>query len=317
MGTPGNRTGIGRVTTSSQPKELVRPPRDVPHLVRWANLFGGFHNQFGWLWLGITAALGWFFLPFADFEGLYRFRGPLETAEGTVVASREANLSINDTPVYGQDYRFVGPDGVERKGTSYATGEQLPPGTRVTIEFPAGRPEISRIRGMRRGKFPIEGWVGVLVLGALVVFVGIGLGFLVTGLRRGLRANRLLAAGELALGRLKSREATSTQINNRTVWKFTFEFEDSGGRTHEAMARTHLAENLSDAAGEYLVYDPLDPSCAAMIDHMPGGVVISESGELEAGHAARAIAALLVPGAVVSVHALIAYFVLLYPWGGP
>ncbi|MBE3135272.1 MAG: hypothetical protein IMZ55_17540, partial [Acidobacteria bacterium] len=141
---------------------LASPPRDVPLLVWMTNLLGGFYNQFGWMWVGFTGVFLWVFVPFADVAVLYYFRGDLETASGRVVASRETNCSVNDVKVQAQDYRFVASDGAERQGTSFATGRRLNPGEAVTVEYVAGRPEISRIRGMRRGEFGVEGWGGLI-----------------------------------------------------------------------------------------------------------------------------------------------------------
>ena len=290
---------------------LVPPPRHVPALVRVSNLFGGFHGQFAWAWLGITGLILWFFLPNADVTGLYYFRTPLATAPGMVTATEETNFDENDTDVYAHTYRFTGGDGVERAGTSYDTGRRLDTGAGVTIEYVAADPGVSRIQGMRRKPFGIEGWGGMLALGVMGLFTILGLIFLVTGMWKGVKANRLLGSGRLALGRLKERRPTHTRINERTVYAFDFEFEAEDRRTHQATAKTHEVDRLSDPRGEFLLYDPVAPEQAVLLDNIPGAVRINEQGVLERDPARKALASLVLPALVVSVHAVIAWFVLL------
>jgi len=310
MGTVADPTSLPVMAEPKAVPALNPPPREVPMLVRASNLLGGFYNQFGWIWLGITGAIAWFFVPNADVAGLYHFTQPLATASGVVTASRETNFSENDVRVYAQTYRFEGPDGREREGQSYATGHRLDTGRKVTVEYVAGKPAISRIQGMRRSPFGIEGWTGLIVFGVLGVFVVVGLAFWVTGVRRGLRANRLLAGGMLALGRMTGRRRTRTRINKRIVYEFTFSFSADDRQTYEAKARTHETERLTDPQGEFLLYDPLDPPSAVLLDNIPGRVRIDDVGALETEKPHRAIASLLLPAVVLAANMVIALFVL-------
>ncbi len=309
----GKVPGVSRPPVEAAPKAvpaLADPPRTVPPLVRASNLFGGFLNQFGWLWLGLTGLFLWFLLPNADVAGLYYFRGRLAEAPGVVVASEETNFSENDTDVYAHTYRFTGPDGIERDGVSYATGRRLEAGANVSVEYVPDAPAVSRIRGMRREPFGIEGWGGLIVLGVLSVFSVIGVGFLAAGLRKGMKANRLLASGRLALGRLTEKRPTNTQINEQTVWAFTFECQGDDRRTHHVTAKTHKVARLSDPRGEFLLYDPVDPTHAVLLDNIPGAARINDLGQLETDRPHKALATLLLPAGIVSAHAVVAYLVL-------
>lgn len=109
-----------------------------------------------------------------------------------------------------------------------------------------------------------------LMLAFVLLFPVIGLAFIVAGLRKGLRGMRLLRHGMLAEGRFTGKRATNTRINKRTVWELTFEFTTASGRRATATARTHEPEALMDQTLEPLVYDPLDPSNAVMLDDLPG-----------------------------------------------
>jgi hypothetical protein len=158
---------------------------------------------------------------------------------------------VSQPPVYAHTYRFTGRDGIDREGVSYATGRRLGAGTDMTVEYVPADPAISRIRGMRREPFGVEGWGGVLVFGVLGTFTVIGVAFLAAGVRKGVRANHLLASGRLALGRLKEKRPTNTRINDQTVWEFTFEFQGEDLRPHEAKARTHKVADLADPAASF------------------------------------------------------------------
>jgi len=299
--------------TDAPPKPLpalVPPPRSVPLAVRVGNLFGGFFNQFAWLWLGLTGAFAWFFLGNADLAGLYHFRRPLGRAQGVVTASRGTNFKENDVRVYAHVFRFEGPDGRAYTGTSYATGRRLKKGTRVAVEFVRDDPSIARIVGMRRAEFGIEGWGGVFVLGLLGTFTAVGVGMLAKGVHKGLKANRLLATGLPALGRLKARRPTNTSVNDRTVWEFTFEFRTEDGQTCEAKARTHQVDRLSDPRGEYLLYDPARPAEAVFLDEIPGPVRIDEFGALEATSPLRSLLSLGLPALVLAGHGTAAWLIL-------
>jgi len=289
---------------------MADPPRDVPVLVRSSNLLGGFYNQFAWLWLGLTGVFLWVFVPNADVAGLWHFRGEVATAPGVVAASRETNCSENDVRVYGHTFRFTGPDGIERTGESFATGRRLDPGTEVTVEVAPGDPSVARVQGMRRKPFGMGGWAGLVIPGVGAVFSVVGVIMLTVGVRKGLKANRMLRSGLLALGRLKARRPTNTRINDRMVYEFTFEFVADDRRTHEMKAKTHQVDRLSDPRGEFLLYDPIDPSHAVLMDDMPGAVRVGEFGQLETERPAKAALALAVPAIVLTVHAAAAWLVL-------
>ncbi|MBL7140152.1 MAG: hypothetical protein ISS74_04515 [Planctomycetes bacterium] len=289
---------------------MADPPRDVPVLVRSSNLLGGFYNQFAWLWLGLTGVFLWVFVPNADVAGLWHFGGETATAPGVVTASRETNCMENDVRVYGHTFRFTGPDGVERTGESFATGRRLDPEQEVTVEVAPGAPSVARIRGMRRRPFGVEGWGGLLMVGMLAVFSVVGVVMLTVGVRKGLKANRMLRSGLLTLGRLKARRPTNTCINDRTVYEFTFEFVADDRRTHEAKAKTHDVDRLSDPRGEFLLYDPVDPSYAVLLDDIPGAVRVGEFGQLETERPAKAVRSFLLPALVLGAHSVAAWVVL-------
>lgn len=284
---------------------LTGPPRSVPLLVRGRILFGGFVSQFGWAFFGFGMVFFWIFALNADLLGWYFFSGELETAKGVVTRSEETRASeggsehSEGTPVYKNHYRFTYGEW-EYEGSSYATGRRKEAGKAVTIEFPRGDPERSRIRGMRTAVF---GPMAALA----AIFPAVGLCFIVAGLRKGRKAMRLLVHGKQGVGTLKSKEATGTQMNDQMVYKLTFEFVADDGRTYEAVAKTHQTHELEDDAEEPLLYDPIRPAYATMLDHLPGSPRIDANGSVQTDSAGRSLAVLFLPIISIAGHGIWAY----------
>lgn len=284
---------------------LTGPPRSVPLLVRLRLLFGGFLNQFGWIFFGFGMIFVWVFGFSTDPTAWLDFRGDLEEVRGVITRCEDTNASENEREIYAHYYEFK-TGGQEYDGVSYSVGKQSSPGDKVTVQFPPGRPSRSRIKGMRTSAFPI------FVL-FVVLFPLIGLCFLLSGFRKGRKAIRLLVNGEQASGVLKSKEPTNTKINNRPVYKLTFEFKDQTGQTHEATATTHEPERLQDDAEEPLLYDPLRPGYATMLDHLPGAPHVDEMGQIQAKSGSGSLLVLIVPTASIVGHGL--YLLLLLQGG--
>lgn len=285
---------------------LAGPPRSVPLLVRLRVLFGGFESQFGWVFFGFGLIFVWAFTVNADLTSWYRFRGQLDTAQGKVLYCKESGFIEGESEdslesTYAIHYSYGGPDGTEYKGVSYITGRQFEQGRKVTIEHPKGKPHISRIKGMR-GK-PV-GLIGLIppifvIAGALLVFRAI---------KKGFKANRLLALGEQTTGRLKLKKKMRESKDGRRVYKLTFEFNTPEGMTYQAMARTHETAKLQDQAEEPLLYDPMRPSYAVMLDDLPGNPRIMEDGTIQAGSASKTVITVIIPLATIIGHGIYIYF---------
>ncbi len=274
---------------------LAGPPRGVPLLVGLRVLFGGVLSQMGWFFFGFGMIFVWVFTLSSDLTGWYVFRGALEKAEGRITASRKTRMSVNDTPVWEYSYQFTAADGRSYEGKSYKTGGGERTGRAVQVEYRNGRPEASRIEGMRRGTV---GLIGVFP----VLFPAVGLAMVAGSARKGLKGLRLLREGHSAKGRLVGKEATNTKINEQVVYRMTFEFEAYDGRTYEAEARTHVPGVLEDEAEEPLLYDPADPSCAVMLDDLPGSPRIDEHGQIRCAAAPLAFASVLIPAVSILGH---------------
>ncbi|HUX15456.1 MAG TPA: DUF3592 domain-containing protein [Phycisphaerae bacterium] len=304
----GGSAGAGREMAeggrSKSPRPVCRledPPRPVPMGVRLSALVGGAMTQFGWAFFGFGLIFFWVFFPAAELVSLMEFRGERETAPGTVVRCEETNCEENETRVYAVHYAFTASDGVERQGVSYATGTPVAAGETVTVEYPKGKPSASRIQGFRRSMFSV--WASFLAIFPLV-----GLVFIVVGLKRGIKANRLLAHGKLGHGTLKDKKPTSVTVNDQRVWKLVFEFRADDGRTYETTVKTHETRLLEDDAEERLLYDPWDPNYATMLDNLPGSPAIDEAGHLKSASPLRSLAVAILPTVTILGHGLYVYY---------
>jgi hypothetical protein len=283
---------------------LIPPPRSVPVSLRLVVLFGGGLSQFGWLFFGFGMIFVWVFGSFADFTPLTFYKGPWRLAEGVITSGRDLHMKVNSASVYAHSFTFATPDGVRHEGRCRGTGGLQAPGTPVTIQYREWDPSVARLRGAGGGGLP---FVPLLFV---AIFPAVGLGFIIPALRRGLKANRLLAGGVLDHGALKSVRPTGTRINNRAILELIFEFE-VGGRTYTASAQTDEPAPLQDERREPLLYDPVDPTHAVMLDGLPGRPTIDPSGQFEGAGVGRLLGAALLPLLVIGVHGTVACLLLL------
>lgn len=285
---------------------LTRPPRQVPWPIQTQVLLGGFSSQFGWLFFGFGMLFVWVFGAFTMLNSVYFWVGTVDTAPGTVAAVNPTNSSENDTPVYANQFVFrVESREEEYRGESYTTGQQFSVGNDVTIEYLRDNPEISRIQGTRSGTF--GPWVFCFVL----IFPAVGLGFIIISVLMGIKGNHLLKHGQVTTGKLISKEATNTRINNQTVYKLTFEFTADNGLRYETSARSHRPYNLEDEDAEQIVYDPANPHHAVLVDNLPGAPDIDEFGQIYVANPARSLVVLILPVLAVTVHSGIFLYVML------
>lgn len=262
--------------------KLSDPPRLVSLPVRLKLMLGGFSNQFGWLFFGFGLVFVWVFGGSDFFYNTAFFSGELAVTDGIVTQVEETNLTINESSVYAYHYKYS----VDEKtytGNTRAFGGRYQVNNTADIEYVVSDHGRSRIKNLSTG----IGWGSVLT----VIFPIIGLIFMVSGIQKGTKGVRLLCEGKQAMGRLVSREATGTKINDQTVYKFSFEFEADDGRTYTAIGKTHLpgvftGENTDQdgnqlkggSVQEPLLYNPRTPSDAVLLDDLPGGPRIERNG---------------------------------------
>ena len=276
------------------------PRRGVPWSTRLTVRWGGGRQQFGWCFFAIGMVFAWVFAPEADVSSLLHFRGELVQAEGRVTSSQKTGYSVGGSssrstgrmrssgrPVMAHDYRFtVG--GTNYEGVSYVTGGGPMEGRTVRVEFPAGRPGISRIQGMRRAA--LGPWM-LLVL----ILPAVGLGVAVSGFLWSQRALSLLGRGAVAVGRLVDQQRTNRTVNKRVVQRLTYAYADLLSREHSLVVSTHQPQVLDNADQQRVLYDPEQPARAVLVGQLPGGVHLAEDGQAEEVPLRRVLAAVLPP----------------------
>jgi len=182
-------------------------------------------------------------------------------------------------------------------------------GEKVTVEYPQGKPQISRIKDMQRRPVGLSGVVPI-------VFPLLGLCLIIAGIRKAIKACRLLAIGEQATGRLKSKVKTSMTVGGgrhgrggKPVYKLTFEFTTPQGHKYHVLAKTHEVEKFEDEAEEPLLYDPMCPSYGVMLDDLPGGPRIAENGNIRVRSPVNTIKSLIIPLATVVGHGIYGLYI--------
>lgn len=278
---------------------LMGPPRHLPLLVRMRILFGGALNQIGWLMFGFGMVFYWAFCMNSDLTGWYTFRGA-PTTSGVVTRCEKTHFSEGGgedtpgTPIYAHRYEFA-LGGQKYQGVSYSVGRESLLGMQVTIEYRAGNPARSRIEGCRSAPFG----PGVMFV---LLFPAIGGCLIMVGSRGARRTLRLLVHGKQAVGTLKSKEPTNVEVNKKTVYKLTFEFQDEQGATYDVVAKTHNTARLEDDPREPLLYDPAYPQSASLLDHLPGSPKIDAMGSIQIDSVGRALLVMILPALSIFGH---------------
>ena len=282
---------------------LAPPPRRVPLSWRLRLLFGG-PGLFAWLWLAFAGGMGTIFLAQADLFSWVHFLGKVERAEGTSEGCEATQASSNKQRIYANHYRFEVPDlrveaggrgPAELTGTSY--GRCAEAGSTVTVEWPAGHPERSRIVGQDRATFGPE-------VAFVAIFPLVGILFVAATFVAGLRQLALLEHGRLTVGTLLSKTPVTRGGKGPPVWACRFALETERGKA-EITIRTTRPERLEDDPREKFVYDPRRADRAVAWDDLDPRPRVDGLGAFEPLGVGPVLLALLGPllagGAIVAV----------------
>ncbi len=281
------------------PAVLGMPPRPIPLLVRGRLLFGGFMNQFGWLWLAFSMIFVLIFIGKSGLKGLVFSFSERALAPGQVLRVEETNSSENDSTIYAIRYLFrVEQQEAEYYGVSYTKNYfSFAEGQQVQVEYHVATPANSRIQGTRMSPFGNS-------IACMMLFPLIGVVTIFGGMRLGIRNLRLLKHGHTAQGTLIRKEPTNTRINEQIVYKLIFEFVDAGGMRQQAIAKSHQTHTLEDEETERVLYDPKNPSAAVLLDNLPGRPAVDGLGRILPGSPLTAGLVLIFPALAVLLTAL-------------
>lgn len=238
-------------------------PRQLPFNLKLSVWFLNINFLLGFIFTLIGSFTAVIILGKADLSTAFRSDHFSQSTEGTLTAVTDANSRENKHTIYKFDYTFTDKSGESICGHSYSTNSTLKPGDKVTIEYEADKSKYSVIKNMRSSEFPI--WVMFLVL----IFPTIGIGFLISNFIKAKKNLNILSNGILTTGKFISKIATTTKINNQTVYRVTFEFNDTQKIPRRAEVKTHHPYKLQDEAQEPVVYLPEQPENAVMLDVLP------------------------------------------------
>ncbi len=246
-------------------RQTFRQKRSLPFGITLKTWFSNPFTFMGIMFIVMGVPFTFIFTPISSFTGP-SFSDEDPVARGEIIDSRGTNSSINDVQVYAYTYKYSTPDGQTHEATGYSTGNTHAVGNQLPIYYKADEPEISEAEGLRRstfgGGFTLFVWI----------FPIIGTIMFVLSIKKVILQIQILKVGELAEGKFLHQEATNTRINNQTVYKLFFEFTANDGKTYQAIAKTHKTYRLMDEEFEKLVYDPVNPSNAVVLDALPKGI---------------------------------------------
>ena len=271
--------------------------RELSSFLKINILFGGAFNQIGWLIFGFALIFFWAFALNADLNFIWFAAVEKGQTRGVITESISTNAAENHSYIYANHYTFRA-QGNSYKGVSYDTGGSKEKGEPVSVEYSTDNPEMSRIVGMRMATFPA--WT-ILV----VIFPLGGIALLTVGIRKSLKSIELLQMGKLGYGILKDKTDTGGKVNNKPVYKYTFEFIAEDGKSYTVSESTHLEKILEDDEKESLLYNPFNPSYAVIVDSLPASVKIDEMDRIQITKPLRWVI-LILPVFTVLTHGLYA-----------
>lgn len=252
--------------------------------------------QAGALFVAFGSIFFWMFAWNADLPALWRFRGDVATTQGTVLECRDTGIREgkrgSSRRIWAWDYEFRVDDRVLH-ATSWGAAKTAKAGQQVTIEYRRDDPTISRVQGLRNAPFnPVAAVAAIFPVVGAFVFLG--------SVAMGLRSVRLLRDGVSGRATLVKKDRTNMSVNHRRVWKLTFRFTDDSGTERTFSTRTNMPEPVTDEREEPILYDPMRPERAVLVDGI-AGVRFDESGEIEPG-SVLALAYLILPSVAVAVN---------------
>lgn len=248
-------------------QKLGEPPRNITFSVRMLLLLNsGLATMFGWIFACFGMIFCILFLPMS-LSGLPDLMNTNQTptGEGVVKTVEKTNTTVNDVSVYR--YTVEAKDGTT--GTCYTNGEKYKLDQEVELVRCGEKLKISGTRLSSMGAFSL------LTLFVLI-FPGVGLGFILYGTFKGRKAIRLLQDGELGKGKYIDMNPTGATVNNRAVMKLHYKFVANDGETYDAYATALDTEKLTDDAFEPLFYDRMNPSYSVLFDSLPGKIRFDE-----------------------------------------
>lgn len=237
------------------------PPRSVSFLTRLTILFGGFLQQFGWVFFTFGMIFFWLFGWNSEARYWLTFHGPTAETNGLILDLESTNASENEVRVYAITFTYT-VEGRTYIREGYSSGRAFSGGDAVAVVYPLSRPGKGWLKEGRRSLF--SAWA-ILV----AIFPLTGLGMILASFRKNLKFLSLLRNGQFTRGILVERKLTggSVTINNRTypIYAYTFSFSWKG-KAYEATCNTHQTARVEDEELEIILFRASEPGYNVVYD---------------------------------------------------
>ena len=276
---------------------LGDPPRSLPPglLVRLrlgvVALIGAAVFGFGMIFWWIFAEPS---LPFEDWE----LDSHGADARGSASAVERTGIREDHSQILRFRFTFRTPQGRVVKGVCHASGAGPKPGADVIVQHLPDRPDVCRIKGLRRGLCsPWAALIGVVPLAGLAAFM--------IGMMIGRMRINILRNGRVARLTLRSVHNTLTRINNQRVKRYVFDTPDALDDGSETVCRTHLPIGLEPGRQAWVVYDPNRPAKGLFLKLLADGLSVDGFGALSHPVRVQEVLRLLVPAVCIIPHVAI------------
>jgi hypothetical protein len=264
------------------------PQRDVPIIKAIAIIFARGKTLGGWSTLAIGMIFVWVFGIRADTSFIYS-SFTTQTTEGHVLEVVETNSYIDDESVWANVFEYRDEAGNQYLRDAFTSDYTMKIGDKVTVEYPVQAPEYGRIPGTRTAEF--DSWMLFFIL----LFPVPSVFSVFSGISQGIRDHSLLKTGKLAKAKLIEKKATNTKVNDKTVYKLTFEYTDENNQSFHKTLKNHAIDHLTDDEFERLLYNPKNPAKSTLVDDLAGKPQIADDGTITKLNPLYAIAGITVP----------------------
>ncbi|MBM83149.1 MAG: hypothetical protein CMJ78_21515 [Planctomycetaceae bacterium] len=137
-----------------------------------------------------------------------------------------------------------------------------------------------------------------MILASSAIWPVIGLGLIAASMGKAYQRLQLARSGIIAPAKLVGRQRTNASINERTVFRMKFEFEDQDGQIQHCTVSSHTPEQYSDSETEYVLYAPNKVGDAITLKSVPSEPLIAKDGSMHASTSTKPLVVYLIAPAL-------------------
>ena len=226
---------------------------------------------------GLCPALGWFFLIVSTlglifigsvvrFDDILCDLGSWQDTEltATIVSSNPLSMSEGENRVHEHQFEHKNEDGTSIVGICYSK-KRLIPFIEYDLYRTAKEPVRYRLKNTTLSKLSLGSSLALTCFDLL--FLLLGLAFVVQSFIKGARTIRLLSQGEKAKAVPVRVENTSVKVDTIPVRKITYSYSLDGNIVHTSTKAAEIAR-LTDEGYEILFHDRSNPPKTLLLDEL-------------------------------------------------